>query len=478
MMDGRESNTSTSSSTPTWGTRAKDTTLLGVTALVVVATHIYFPLLISSIILDAASWSGWGGHIIITGIGLVLGLAAAAVIWRGSSYIAMYPLALIEGIFYKDRDWSVLPFAHNVMYLSIGATFIIWTAPIWQGTIPGAYSVIRPLTVEGTTLGTWFLLIAPTAYISRLALPRAEDFEGDATEDGHSNATDGMSTQVEPSEPAETTPQKKQRRASKEADSTRSTDRSDELTYDWESPPDLTYQDVGGYRDVTSRLRRRAITPLTASSDAYTRFGVSPPTGILLYGPPGTGKSHLARATAGELGFPYLELSQADLTSKWINESAGKVRQLFDEAEQFEHCVIFIDEIDSLLRTRQGSGHSEDTKVVSEFLARLEDEDTNYLLIAASNQPDLIDDAIRRPGRFDEQFEIGLPDAEAREEIFRVQLRERHPSLSDEDYRALARKSDGLSAADIEAVANSAAFDAAEQDAPTLTYNDLNAHLP
>lgn len=477
MMDGRENNMSTSTPTPTWGTRAKDTALLGVTATVIVATHVYFPLLVSSIVLDAASWSGWGGHIIITAIGLVLGLAAAAIIWRGASFIAMYPLAVIEGIFYKNRDWSVLPFAHNVMYLSIGATFIIWTAPIWQGTLPGAYPVIQPLTVEGATLGTWFLLIAPMAYVSHLALPRPEDFGGDSTEDNQPQAGDETSTHVVSPEPTKQTPSREQRRASERATATRPTDRNDELTYDWESPPNLTYQDVGGYQDVTSRLRRRAIAPLTASSDAYTRFGVSSPTGILLYGPPGTGKSHLARATAGELGFPYLELSQADLTSKWINESAGKVRQLFDEAEQFEHCVIFIDEIESLLRTRQGNGHSEDTKVVSEFLARLEDEDTNYLLIAASNQPNLIDDAIRRPGRFDEQFEIGLPDVEAREEIFRVQLRERHPNLSNEDYWALARKSDGLSAADIEAVVNSAAFDAAEQDAPELTYGDLEAHL-
>ena len=477
-MDGRETNTSTTPPTPTWGTRAKDTALLGLTAIILVSTHLYFPLLVSSIILDAASWSGWGGHIIITIIGLVLGLVAAGLIWRGASYIAMYPLALIEGIFYENRNWSVLPFAHNVMYLCVGATFIIWIAPIWQGTLPRVYSLVQPLTVEGTTLGTWFLLIAPMAYISHLALPRKEDFEEDSSGDSRSQATEETSTQnVESSEPAEQTPRREQGRTPEKAASKQPADREDELTYDWEKSPQLSYQDVGGYREVTARLRRRAITPLTASSDAYTRFGVSPPTGILLYGPPGTGKSYLARATVGELGFPYLELSQADLTSKWINESAEKVRQLFDEAEQFEHCVIFIDEIDSLLGTRQDSGHSEDTKVVSEFLARLEDEDTNYLLIAATNQPNLIDDAIRRPGRFDEQFEIGLPDAEAREEIFRVQLRDRHPDLSDGEYRTLARKSDGLSAADIEAVVNSAAFDAAEKDAPALTYGDLEAHL-
>lgn len=243
--------------------------------------------------------------------------------------------------------------------------------------------------------------------------------------------------------------------------------------YDWQLSPSLGFEDVGGMNNVKNEIQRRVITPLRNRSRAYDRFRVSAPTGILLYGPPGTGKSHLARAIAGELGVPFVELSQADLSSKWINESPMKIRDLFEEAEQFDFCVIFIDEIDGLVSERGSSGHNEDSKVVSEFLARLGEGSTNYLIIAATNRPDQLDSALLRPGRFDDQFEIGLPGTRDRVEMFKVQLRDRRPALSDPDYTKLSQLSQGFSAADITAVVERAALRAAERDARHITFEDL-----
>ena len=187
---------------------------------------------------------------------------------------------------------------------------------------------------------------------------------------------------------------------------------------------------------------RSVLRPLSHTDAAYERFNVSPPNGILLHGPPGTGKTHFARAIAGELGHPYLELSAGDIKSRWVNESTEQVNQLFNEAEQFDRCVIFVDEIDALLAGRGNDLHREHAQVVNEFLAHLDDEDPSFLLIAATNRADLLDEAATRRGRFDQQYEVGLPDKEARELIFRVRLRELPTELDEEDYENLADPSE------------------------------------
>ena len=187
---------------------------------------------------------------------------------------------------------------------------------------------------------------------------------------------------------------------------------------------------------------RSVLRPLSHTDAAYERFNVSPPNDILLHGPPGTGKTHFARAIAGELGHPYLELSAGDIKSRWVNESTEQVNQLFKEAEQFERCVIFVDEIDALLAGRGNDLHREHAQVVNEFLAHLDDEDPSFLLIAATNRADLLDEAATRRGRFDQQYEVGLPDKEARELIFRVRLRELPTALDEDAYQYLADRSE------------------------------------
>ncbi|ODR80405.1 AAA family ATPase [Haladaptatus sp. W1] len=223
-------------------------------------------------------------------------------------------------------------------------------------------------------------------------------------------------------------------------------------------------------------IMRSVLRPLSHTDAAYERFNVSPPNGILLYGPPGTGKTHFARAIAGELGHPYLELSAGDIKSRWVNESTEQVNQLFNEAAQFDRCVIFVDEIDALLAGRGNDLHREHAQVVNEFLAHLDDDDPSFLLIAATNRADLLDEAATRRGRFDQQYEVGLPDKEARKLIFRVRLRELPSNLDEEDFETLAEQTADRSAADIVGIVDDAAMRAAERDAEAITKDDLLEH--
>ncbi len=252
----------------------------------------------------------------------------------------------------------------------------------------------------------------------------------------------------------------------------------DDLEYNWKLAPNVGFWDVGGQDELKKEIIRSVLRPLTRVDEAYERFNVSPPNGILLYGSPGTGKTLFARAIAGELGHPYLELSAGDIKSRWINESTEQVNRLFDEAEQFDRCVIFIDEIDALLAGRGNELHREHAQVVNEFLAHLDDEDPNFLVIAATNRADLLDEAATRRGRFDQQYEIGLPSRDAREEIFRVRLCDLPTALDEDDYLELADRSDGLSSADIVGIVDDAAMHAAERDAEAITPTDLHESFP
>ncbi|TYL37260.1 ATP-binding protein [Natronococcus pandeyae] len=229
---------------------------------------------------------------------------------------------------------------------------------------------------------------------------------------------------------------------------------------------------------LKTEIERSVIRPLTRLDEAYERFNISPPNGILFYGPPGTGKTLFARAIAGELGHPYLELSAGDIKSRWINKSTEQVNQLFAEAAQFDRCVIFIDEIDALLSSRDNDLHREHAQVVNEFLAHLDADDPNYLVIAATNRAELLDEAATRRGRFDQQHELGLPDHDAREAIFRVRLSELPTDLDEDVYQTLADRSEGLSSADIVGIVDDAAVLAAERDADTLSLEDLHTSFP
>jgi SpoVK/Ycf46/Vps4 family AAA+-type ATPase len=183
-----------------------------------------------------------------------------------------------------------------------------------------------------------------------------------------------------------------------------------------------------------------------------------------------------ARALAGELTVPFVELSPADVTSMWINESSDRVKTLFDEAKQLGQCVIFLDEAEHLFGAREYSGkgsHAEDRKVTSEFLAQLTHEGREAIIVAATNRPGDIDPAILRPGRLAAHFEIGLPDEEARAAILRTHLSDVPSSLSDDEFANLATHTAGMTGADLADLVAEARRIAADRDARVLTREDF-----
>ncbi len=236
-----------------------------------------------------------------------------------------------------------------------------------------------------------------------------------------------------------------------------------ELEFDWTIDTGIDFDDVGGMDELKAELNRDVIKPLTTHREKAEELGISP-TNLIFYGPPGTGKTYLAEALATELNLPFVKLSGADMQSKWINESAQKVNGLFEEARKIaEHddgAVIFLDELDSVLKSRAGSGnaHEEDNKVVNEFLSQLEDtSDHGIVFIGATNRMESLDGAAIRSGRFDRKIRIGMPDFEARWSILKAQLRDRPHNLAEEQIRAIAERTDGMTAADLASLIEGAA---------------------
>ena len=235
-----------------------------------------------------------------------------------------------------------------------------------------------------------------------------------------------------------------------------------ETEFVWQTETDVSFDDIGGMQDLKNKLREEVLTPLEHPERAE-QLGVAAPN-IVLHGPPGTGKTYTARALAGELGLPFAKLSGADITSKWINESSTKVNDLFTEARQVAAneggAVVFIDELDSVLKDRSGNGtaHEEDNKVVNEFLNHLEDtKEHNIVFVGATNRLSALSDAGLRSGRVDLKIHIGKPDAAAREAILRAQLSKREHNLTEEQIAVLAAQTDGTVAADLEQIVNRAA---------------------
>jgi len=253
---------------------------------------------------------------------------------------------------------------------------------------------------------------------------------------------------------------------------------NEELQYIWTNS-DIRFDDVGGYYEVKQRLTDEVIQPIRATvrgDDRFDRFGIEPSRGILLHGPPGTGKTLFARALAGELALPFVELGPADITSKWINEGPQRVRQLFEEAESVGPCVIFLDEAEHILGGRDvgaGGAHAEDRKITSELLVHLTADDRSAIVVGATNRPEDIDPAMLRPGRLDTQIEIDLPEEESRHAIFQSKLQGVPNDIVGDEFARLARRSEGFSGADIERMVTIAKRNAANRDANRLSVEDF-----
>ncbi|GAA0186000.1 primary active transporter [Lithospermum erythrorhizon] len=245
--------------------------------------------------------------------------------------------------------------------------------------------------------------------------------------------------------------------------------------------PKVRWEDVGGQREVKMQLMEAVEWP-QKHQDAFKRIGTRPPSGILLFGPPGCSKTLLARAVASESGLNFLAVKGPELFSKWVGESEKAVRSLFAKARANSPSIIFFDEIDGLavIRGKESDGVSVSDRVMSQLLVELDGlhERLNVTVIAATNRPDKIDQALLRPGRFDRLLYVGPPNVEDREDIFRVHLR-RMPYSSNVSTKELALLTDGFTGADISLVCREAAMAAIDEslDASEIAMKHLKAGI-
>lgn len=231
--------------------------------------------------------------------------------------------------------------------------------------------------------------------------------------------------------------------------------------------PSVEWEDVGGLGDVKEKLKETVEWPLKYP-DSFDKLGIDPPRGLLLYGPPGTGKTLLARAVANESNANFISVKGPGLLSKWVGESEKHMREVFKKAKQASPSIIFFDEIDALAKMRgSGEGGSSEVgnRVVSQLLGEMSglEELHDVVVIAATNRPDIIDPALLRPGRFDRQMLVPEPEEDARKKIFEIHT-ETMPLDKKVNLKKLAKKTDGYSGADIEAVCREAALNSMRED--------------
>jgi len=228
--------------------------------------------------------------------------------------------------------------------------------------------------------------------------------------------------------------------------------------------PNVKWDDIGDLEEVKQQLKEMVEWPLKYP-DAFKRIGIKPPKGILLYGPPGTGKTLLAKAVANESGANFISVKGPELKSKWVGESERMIRELFKRAKQVAPCVIFFDEIDALA-PRRGLYYGERVteSIVSQLLTEMSglEEREGVIVIGATNRPDMVDPALLRPGRFDRLILVPAPDFKGRLEILKIHTR--NMPLKDVDLEEIARKTEGYSGADLEALCREAAMFALRED--------------
>ncbi len=229
--------------------------------------------------------------------------------------------------------------------------------------------------------------------------------------------------------------------------------------------PEVHWDDIGGLEDVKQQLREAVEWPLK-HPEAYERFGIEPPRGILLYGPPGCGKTLLAKAVATESEANFIAVKGPEILSKWVGESERAIREIFKKARTYAPAVIFFDEIDAIAPIRGMYGDTAVTeRVVSQLLTEMDSIESlnNVIVIAATNRPDLVDPALLRPGRFEKIIYVPPPDKRARLEILKVHTR-RVPLAEDVDLEKIAELTEGYSGADLEALVREAALTALRED--------------
>jgi cell division protease FtsH len=242
-----------------------------------------------------------------------------------------------------------------------------------------------------------------------------------------------------------------------------------------ETGPKVTFKDVAGADEA--KLELEEIIEFLREPKKFQKLGGRIPKGVLLLGPPGTGKTLLAKAVAGEAGVPFFSLSGSDFVEMFVGVGASRVRDLFDQGKRNAPCIIFIDEIDAVGRHRGaglGGGHDEREQTLNQLLVEMDGFETNdgVILIAATNRPDVLDPALLRPGRFDRQVVVDVPDVRGREGILRVHSRN-IPLAENVDLSILARGTPGMVGADLANLVNEAALLAARRNHKKVTPEDL-----
>ncbi len=239
--------------------------------------------------------------------------------------------------------------------------------------------------------------------------------------------------------------------------------------------PTVTFDDVAGVEEAKEELRE--VVEFLKDPERFIQLGARIPKGVLLVGSPGTGKTLLAKAVSGEAGVPFFSISGSEFVEMFVGVGASRVCDLFDQAKRHSPCIVFVDEIDAVGRHRGaglGGSHDEREQTLNQILVEMDgfDTDTNVIIIAATNRPDILDPALLRPGRFDRRVVLDRPDIRGREAILKVHTRGK-PLASDVDLSVLAKSTPGFVGADLENLVNEAAIVAARKNKKSISMRDF-----
>ena len=240
-----------------------------------------------------------------------------------------------------------------------------------------------------------------------------------------------------------------------------------------------TFADVAGADEAVQELEE--IRDFLSAPGKYKEIGAKIPKGVLLYGPPGTGKTLLARAVAGEAKVPFYSISGSDFVEMFVGVGAARVRDLFNRAKENSPAIVFVDEIDAVGRQRGaglGGGNDEREQTLNQLLVEMDgfDDQTQVILIAATNRPDVLDPALLRPGRFDRQIPVERPDLKGREAILNVHAKNK-PLVKDLDLMAIARRTPGFTGADLANVLNEAALLTARNNEKLISMSAIDESI-